>query len=102
MTAPSYILIFNVSFPFSIADVPTEIAEKEVVEELDLDLDDSGPYEEIDEDINEDDDKQVPNNRPPVKRLPSFIPLSSGEIDNFQNNDKDVEEDEEEFEERLI
>ena len=84
----------------TIAGVPTELAEKEMVEELDLDLDDSGPYEEIDEDINAEDD-QVPNNRPPVRRLPSFIPLNSGEIDNFQNNDKDVQEDEE-FEERLI
>lgn len=44
-------------------------------------LDDSGPYEEIDEDP-----------RPPIGPLPSFISLNSNEI----------KEDEEEFEERLI
>ena len=80
--------------------------EKEVPEDNDLDLDDSGPYEEIDEDIDETESDIVIDmiNRPPVRRLPSFIPLSSGQIGSFQTDDKNVPlpEEEEEYEERLI
>lgn len=82
--------------------------EKEVPEDNDLDLDDSGPYEEIDEDVDETESDIVIDmiNRPPVRRLPSFIPLTSGRIDSFQTDDKNValpeEEEEEEYEERLI
>jgi len=80
--------------------------EKEVPEDNDLDLDDSGPYEEIDEDVDETESDIVIDmiNRPPVRRLPSFIPLTSGQ--SFQTDDKNValpeEEEEEEYEERLI
>ena len=78
--------------------------EKEVPEDNDLD---TTPYEEIDEDVEETESDIVIDmiNRPPVNRLPSFIPLTSGQIDSFQTDDKNValpEEEEEEYEERLI
>ena len=89
------------------ASVTMQEEEKEVPEDNDLDLDDSGPYEEIDEDVEETESDIVIDmiNRPPVNRLPSFIPLTSGQIESFQTDDKNValpEEEEEEYEERLI
>ena len=88
------------------ASVPMQEEEKEVHKDNDLDLD-TTPYEEIDEDVEETESDIVIDmiNRPPVNRLPSFIPLTSGQIDNFQTDDKNValpEEEEEEYEERLI
>ena len=60
-------------------------------EEAEADLDDSGPYEEIDEDPEPE--------RPPIGELPSFIPLES----NNPSEESPIEnKDEEEFEERLI
>merc|ERR1712203_307622 len=90
------------------ASVTMQEEEKEVPDEdNDLDLDDSGPYEEIDEDVEETESDIVIDmiNRPPVNRLPSFIPLTSGQIESFQTDDKNValpEEEQEEYEERLI
>ena len=58
-----------------------------------IDLDDSGPYEEIDEDSEE----EVFANRPPLGPLPAYISLSLSETP------KPLEPDEEEeFDERLI
>ena len=83
------------------------------------DLDDSGPYEEIDEDDEEDAVDDTVLRRPPVGELPSFIPLSR-ESDDEDGDDGGAEiavadslsvakddgvvadKGEEEFEERLI
>ena len=82
------------------------------------DLDDSGPYEEIDEGDEEDDDNAAADDtvlrRPPVGELPSFIPLSKdsdedgcGGGDSVAVEGGDAKGEacatvEEEFEERLI
>jgi len=73
-----------------------------------VELDDSGPYEEIDEDDYE--DHQVANTRPPLGRLPSYISLSSSASNANMSTttssqfvvENQVEEPDEEFEERLI
>ena len=74
-----------------------------------VDLDDSGPYEEIDEDDYE--DHLVANTRPPLGRLPSYISLSSSASNANMSTtttssqfvvENQVEEPDEEFEERLI
>ena len=81
------------------------------------DLDDSGPYEEIDEDDEEEAVDDTVLRRPPVGELPSFIPLSresddedgddgGAEIAVTESVTKDdgvvADKGEEEFEERLI
>jgi len=71
-----------------------------------VDLDDSGPYEEIDDDDDYEEDHQIAT-RPPLGRLPSYISLSSTASDATMTTshlivENHVEEEEEEFEERLI
>ena len=91
-----------------------------VVQESNGDLDDSGPYEEIDEgDEEEDGDNAVADDtvlrRPPVGELPSFIPLSKDSDEDVcgggdsvavegggESNGEACATVEEEFEERLI
>jgi hypothetical protein len=80
----------------------------------DVDLDDSGPYEEIDEGNSEEEgDSSIVSTRPPLGRLPSFIPLSRDSDDDEEKKAEEKEiaqlspihdgkEGDEEYEERLI
>ena len=97
-----WIIINFVAGSFNFFDRIDEFFHCFLFEENDLDLDDSGPYEEIDEDIEENEPEMI--NRPPVRRLPSFIPLTLGQIDNLQADEGIVQvpEEEDTYEERLI
>ncbi len=68
---------------------------------IDGDSDDSGPYEEIDEDDGDDvGGGDYLKSRPPVGELPSFIPLGKDSDEDEVNEPGDGKEDS--FEERLI
>ena len=65
-------------------------------------LDDSGPYEEIDDVDEDEDDNDLRSRRPPIGPLPTYISLSKND-DLIEAPENPVQDDgEEEFDERLI